>query len=136
MQYHQGKCTRQPIGRHNVGETPQIIASYLGLPNANRYTGHCFRRTAATLLSESGASMQQIKQLGRWRSDMIAQGYIEDSIRNKQQIFDGIIHKSKENITPNSARPSTSAQNITPDFQISSTSAQNITNCESEQSLT
>ncbi|KAL7307808.1 hypothetical protein TKK_0000128 [Trichogramma kaykai] len=41
------------------------------------YTGHCVRRTSASLLSESGATIQMIKQAGRLRYDMIEQGYIE-----------------------------------------------------------
>lgn len=92
VQYHNSKCTRQPVGRHKIGETPQLIATFLNLEDASRYTGHCFRRTAATLLSESGANMQKIKQLGRWRSDLIAQGYVENSIHNRQLIYQGIIN--------------------------------------------
>ena len=49
IQYHTGKCTRQPMGRHKIGEVPQQIASYLKLPKVKRYTGHSFRRTAAQL---------------------------------------------------------------------------------------
>ena len=55
----------QEIGRHTVGKIPERIATFLNLQNKHRYTGHCFRRTAATLASESGASMQMIKQTGR-----------------------------------------------------------------------
>ena len=60
-----------------------------------KYTGHCFRRTAATLLSESGGQLQQIEELGRWRSDAIAQGYIEKSTLNRQLIFDGVVRNNK-----------------------------------------
>lgn len=66
LNYFNGRCTRQPIGRHKIGETPSMIASFLNLSETKRYTGHCFRRTAATLLSESGASTQQVKIFGRW----------------------------------------------------------------------
>ncbi|XP_051153688.1 uncharacterized protein LOC127276972 [Leptopilina boulardi] len=95
---------RHPIGRHKIGEVPEKIASYLSLPNPKRYTGHCFRRTSATLLSDSGANMQMIKQLGRWRSDMIAQGYIENSMHNRQLIYDDIIQKDTSALS----KPSTS----------------------------
>lgn len=97
IHYHEGRCTRQPIGRHKIGEVPGIIATYLGLSNPKTFTGHCFRRTSATLLSESGANMQMIKQLGRWRSDIIAQSYIENSMHNRQMIFDGIVHRAPAN---------------------------------------
>lgn len=97
VQYQKGKCNRQPIGRHEIGEIPQMIATYLNLDNSKKYTGHSFRRTSATLLSESGANMQQIKQLGRWRSDIIAQGYVENSLHNRTIIYEGIVHNSREN---------------------------------------
>lgn len=29
VQYSKGKCTRQVIGRNEISETPQIIATYL-----------------------------------------------------------------------------------------------------------
>lgn len=111
IHYTKGRCTRQPMGRHKIAEVPKNIATYLNLDDAPRFTGHCFRRTSATLLSESGATMQQIKQLGRWRSDIIAQGYIEHSIRNKELIYNGIIHESNGiNIQPHiQPIPSTSA---------------------------
>lgn len=101
IHYGKGNCTRQNIGRHTIGGIPKEIATFLGLKNPERYTGHCFRRTAATLLSESGASSQMIRQLGRWRSDIIAQGYIEDSLHNRQAIYQGLIHEqNRANIQP------------------------------------
>ena len=100
VQYLNGKCKRQNIGRHTIGGIPKQIATFLNLKDAERYTGHCFRRTAATLLSESGASMQMVKQLGRWRSDIIAQGYIEDSLHNRQMIFDGITQNMSKTVRP------------------------------------
>ena len=76
IQYQKGKCHHQVIGRNKIGETPQAIALYLNLPNAKMYTGHCFRRTGATLLSNSGANVTMLKQLGGWKSTNIAQGYL------------------------------------------------------------
>lgn len=60
------KCYRQNIGRHKIGGVLEKIPTFLQLPNSQRFTGHCFRRTSATLLSDSGANVQMIKQLGRW----------------------------------------------------------------------
>ena len=89
VNYQKGKCTRQPVGRHKIGEMPEMIASNLNLENSKGYTGHCFRRTSTTLLSESGANMQTIKHLGRRRSDKIAEGYIENSMHNRKFIYEG-----------------------------------------------
>ena len=62
------KCFRQ---------IPSIIASYLKLPDAKLYTGHCMRRTSATLLANSGADLTTVKGLGGWKSRNVAGGYIE-----------------------------------------------------------
>ncbi|KAL7303487.1 hypothetical protein TKK_0003654 [Trichogramma kaykai] len=64
VQYHNGKCTRQPIGKHWIGQVPYNVAVFLKLDQPKKYTGHCTRRTSASLLSESGATMQMIKQAG------------------------------------------------------------------------
>lgn len=37
-----------------------------------------------------------IKQLGRWRSGIIAQGYIENSLLSRQLIFDGIVQENAQ----------------------------------------
>ncbi|XP_043267093.1 uncharacterized protein [Venturia canescens] len=109
IKYAEGKCFRTAIGKHKIGEVPEKIASYLNLPNPKKYTGHSFRRTSATLLSDSGANMQMVKQLGRWRSDIIAQGYIENSMRNREMIYNGVIQKTAT--TDIHSMPSTSTQN-------------------------
>ena len=58
---------------------PKIIAQFLKLPNAEKYTGHVCRRTSATLLAESGADIAAIQRHGRWKSAQVAQGYVDDS---------------------------------------------------------
>lgn len=95
IQYLNGKCHNQNIGKNKVGSTPTTIASYLELENPSKYTGHCFRRTSATLLSNSGANMALVKQLGGWRSDSVASGYIADSIRSRDIIYHGITHEKQ-----------------------------------------
>ncbi|XP_039307828.1 uncharacterized protein LOC120358251 [Solenopsis invicta] len=107
IQYHKGKCQRQVIGKNKIGETPQIIAAYLNLENPKQYTGHCFRRTGATLLSNSGASTTMLKQLGGWKSLTIAQGYVENSLKNREKIYERITNAtvSNDHLNP---QPSTS----------------------------
>lgn len=90
IKYVNGKCNSQPIGIHKIGEVPSYIATYLQLPKPTKFTGHCFRRTSATLASDSGATLQMIKQLGRWRSDAIAEGYIENLL-NRQLLYERVI---------------------------------------------
>ena len=67
----------QPMGRNMIGSVPKFIARYLELENPELYTGHCFRRSSATALADSGASMTTLKRQFRWKSDTVAEGYID-----------------------------------------------------------
>lgn len=106
LHYAKGKCNRQPIGKNKIGEIPHDIAVFLELPSPKKYTGHSFRRTGATLLSDSGANVQALKQLGGWRSEAVALGYVEKSMHAKQNIFNGITHASTSNQQTNTPPPS------------------------------
>ena len=44
------------------------------------HTGHCFRRTSATLLVDGGTDQLTLMRHGGWRSATVAQGYLEDSL--------------------------------------------------------
>ena len=57
----------------------KLIAQFLELPNAKKYTGHAFRRTSATLLAESGVDMSAIQRHGGWKSAQVALGYVNES---------------------------------------------------------
>lgn len=54
LHYHNGKCTRQVVGINKLGDIPRTIAEYLNLENPETYTGHCFRRSSATVLVNKG----------------------------------------------------------------------------------
>lgn len=86
LAYRTGRCTNQPIGINTIGSMPKIIAEFLGLPNAKEFTGHCFRRTSTTILANAGADLRDIKRHGGWRSDSVAEGYIQTSAENKKKI--------------------------------------------------
>lgn len=81
-----GKVTPQNIGYKTLGSFPRIIAEQLNLPNADKFTGHSFRRTGATLLAESGCSIIQLKNAGNWNSPYIAEGYVAHSMNSKSDI--------------------------------------------------
>lgn len=112
INYNKGKCIRQVIGKNKIGDVPKLIASFLNLKDPKTYTGHCFRRTAATLLSDSGARVQTLKQLGGWRSETVALGYVENSMHVKENIYKRIIHASTSGTT--NPQPSTSANSEPP----------------------
>lgn len=78
------------IGKNKISETPNTIALFFNLPDPQKYTGHSFRRSGATILPNSGANLVAVKSLGGWKSDSIAQGYIDNSLKTKRNIFDDI----------------------------------------------
>lgn len=103
INFQKGKCTRQRIGINKFGSMPKKIAGYLGLADCALYTGHSFRRSSATILADSGASMTTLKRHGGWKSAQVAEGYIEDSMVKKrkigQQITESIINVGEPNVS-------------------------------------
>lgn len=73
--YRNGKCTPQEIGVHTIGGYPQRIATFLKLANPKEFTGHCFRRTSASLLADSGVDISILKRHGGWLSDRVLVRY-------------------------------------------------------------
>ncbi|XP_043267094.1 uncharacterized protein [Venturia canescens] len=97
-------------GQFSIGNLfYDTVKKYISLGPSDKFSDRFFIKTSATLLSDSGANMQMVKQLGRWRSDIIAQGYIENSMRNREMIYNGVIQKTAT--TDIHSMPSTSTQN-------------------------
>ncbi|KAJ8915312.1 hypothetical protein NQ315_014820 [Exocentrus adspersus] len=105
LNYGNGKCTNQVIGKGTIGRWPSKIAEYLSLKNPVAYTGHSFRRTSATLLANKGEDILGLKRHGGWKSSSTAEGYIEDSIENKIKFEKKILHsdKKKEVLKPSTS---------------------------------
>lgn len=82
--FRQGVCIRQPVGINTLASMPKKIASFLNLPHVNEYTGHCFRRSSTSLLADSGADLLTVKRHGGWKSNSVAEGYIDTSTANKK----------------------------------------------------
>lgn len=45
LKYKNGRCI------NTIGRCHALIAGYLKLPHADKYTGHAFRRTCATIMA-------------------------------------------------------------------------------------
>ena len=86
ISYRGGKCTKQVVGIHSIGIAPRTIAEFLNLDEPEKYTGHCFRRTSATTLVNSGAELLALKRHGGWLSSAVAETYIEESLSNKKRV--------------------------------------------------
>lgn len=100
--FSKGKAFRQVVGIHQFGKMPQNVAEFLKLNNPRQYTGHCFRRTSATILIDSGSDVTTLKRHGGWRSSSVAEGYVEDSIKNKIDVANRIL-KADNNENVNTA---------------------------------
>lgn len=53
--------TKQNVGHNTLAKTAYRIAIRLGLVTPILYTGHTFRRSAATICAESGMTLPEIK---------------------------------------------------------------------------
>lgn len=84
LKFVNGRCCRIVMGIHKISTVPKEVAVFLKLPSATEYTGHCLRRTSATLLVDAGADITCLKRHGGWKSTSVAEGYIEESMTNKK----------------------------------------------------
>lgn len=102
VNYVKMKCTKQPVGINKLASFGKQIAIFLKLQNPECFTGHCFRRTSATILVDAGADITALKRHGGWSSTAAAEGYINDSVQNKfntaKKIYDTIQQPSKQTI--------------------------------------
>ncbi|KAJ8968288.1 hypothetical protein NQ317_000830 [Molorchus minor] len=91
LYYKAGKCSSQPVGKNTMGKIPSVVASYLKLPDVACYTGHCLRRSSATLLADAGVDIKTIKRHAGWKLTTVAEGYVENSIENKTKIANQVL---------------------------------------------
>ncbi|PSN39797.1 hypothetical protein C0J52_19445 [Blattella germanica] len=76
LNYKDGYLIIQPVGKNNFGKIPSMIAKYLGLPDAEKYTGLCLRR------SFSGGNMAMQNRHDDLCSD---QGHLDNSVAVKSE---------------------------------------------------
>lgn len=116
INYRNGKCTVQVVGKNKFGNMPKEITTFLNLPNPDNYTGHCFRRTSATVLADSGANLTTLKRHGGWKSSTVAEGYIEEAVKNKSKIETAISSainlESTNGFNNNNLEPATKKQKL------------------------
>lgn len=126
IKYQGGKCTRQVVGINKFGKLPSEIAKFLKLPHPEKYTGHCFRRSSASLLVETGADLLMLKQHGGWKSSAVAEGYVENSLNKKNDISNRLLSVQNTNIA------STTSSNIinkSSSGEATEVKFSNLTNC-------
>lgn len=104
-----GKVTAQVLGVNTIGKFPRKIADFCG--KQGNYTGHCFRRSSATIVVDNGANALQLKRLGRWKSSTVAEGYVQNSKMAKIEVA-GLVSGQSTTTTLN-RELSTGLQNCT-----------------------
>ena len=50
-------CIKLLVGMNTFSAMPKKIASFLNLPKAQAYAGHCFRRSFTSLLANTGGDL-------------------------------------------------------------------------------
>ncbi|KAG4066916.1 hypothetical protein HA402_009018 [Bradysia odoriphaga] len=102
VNYLKGKCTVQPIGKNKISLMPRRVAAYLSLPEPDRYTGHCLRRSSATIFINAGATMESLQRFVGWRSTAVAEGYIAESFKRQKETGETIVGAIVASIPVNS----------------------------------
>lgn len=95
-----------------MGKIPKEIATFLNLDDPNLYTGHAFRRTSATVVADEGADLLTLKRHGVWKSDTVAESYVNESIKNKMDISNMIssainLNNTKVKVSSTTKKPAT-----------------------------
>jgi integrase len=62
--FQKGKYTKQPIRKNKITKIACEIATQQNLLTSEKYTGHSFRATAATIAADAGISTINLKHLG------------------------------------------------------------------------
>lgn len=128
FKFQNGKYFSQKIGINKFGAMGKEIATFLKLPDSSLYTGHCFRRSSATLLVDAGGNVTAMKRHRSWRSSIITEEYIDKSIRNKANTANKIYGSINPQPTAGTTTYIQPMRNETITLQNSTPSMQ-ITNC-------
>lgn len=135
LKYYNGRCYNQPVGINKMGQIPSLIGIFLGKESAKQFTGHCFRRTSATLLANAGGDITSVKRHGGWKSTSVAESYIEDCLTNKINISNKILDcppstsRSFELTTPPLQVHSNTSSSTTTATSLSGVTINNCSNC-------
>ena len=85
------------MGKNMLWGIVKDVATILQLDNPETYTGYCFRRTAASMAADGGATTQQLQRAFGWKSVNSAQKYVEES-QSGAQVTASILTKTSSTI--------------------------------------
>jgi integrase len=99
-----GKFTKNNIGINSFYKMPSKIALKIN-KDPSGFTGHAFRRSAATIFSDNGANLSDLKRMGRRKSGSVnlffyfykvAEHYIFNSNEYKMKMSQEILSKKPQ----------------------------------------
>jgi hypothetical protein len=67
------------MGKNMFSKMPHLVAELLSLPEAEKYTFHSFRRTAATTAADAGTTSDQMVDFFGWKNQSMCSEYISTS---------------------------------------------------------
>lgn len=108
-----GKTAGFKISRLGINTCRKLsvqIAKTLGLPDPDRFTGHGIRRSSATRMADSGASLSEIMRFFNWSSVKTAQTYLDTSKSLLSSLSDRLQTMPKPSPTPKASEPSDPVQ--------------------------
>ncbi len=127
--------TKTPVGRNTMGAIGREVAEILLKPNPDDFTGHCWRRSAATAAAENGATTMEMRGHFDWSSDQMCKEYVEKSkpmTRNMAKLLQG----AKSPGEPEVFRASTSSTTTSACSTMTSASEQKLDSGSKEDSGT
>jgi integrase len=98
-----------PISKNTMASFPRLVAEWLKKDNPKVYTGHSLRATSATILADSGASLENLKRHGGWKSTSVAEGYIRESMQQKTDVAVALSNPNSPSTTNANSDTSASA---------------------------
>lgn len=104
VQYTASKTTSgfkaSRVGINTLRNITVKVATILGLNNPLEYTGHAMRRSSATQMANSGASLADLMQFFNWTSTTVAQEYLERSKRMLSKLASTLAPEKAEQEKP------------------------------------
>ena len=88
------------VGIHTLYAIPKYQADHLKLPNAATYTGHCYRRSAAQYLVDSGLSTEGMKRNFGWKSESMVNRYTARSSRAQREVSSLFVRQPGLSVAP------------------------------------
>ena len=97
--------TAGPFSRKYVVSQLQERLLLAGVKNARRFTGHAFRRGAANSAIAAGIPQQDVRSMGRWKSDAVYRYFTSSSKTRMLMSLSHKLHAQPGPTTPTSVPP-------------------------------